>query len=261
MTNPPQPDPTTRFSSRAADYARHRPGYPAEAVALVVRACGLSADSAVADVGSGTGIFTAQLLDAGCRVFAVEPNGPMRGIAEAALGGNPNFASLAGRAEATGLGAASVNAVTAAQAFHWFDWPAFRAECMRILKPGGRVVLLWNDRADGASAYMEAFADFIRRHATDYSRVDHRLVGPDEIRRFYGTAPARHVFENHQELDLEGGVGRLGSVSYMPARGEPGYEAMVADYTELFHAHSTDGRVRLLYNTEVHIGHLAPDSA
>jgi SAM-dependent methyltransferase len=245
-----------RFSARAADYARHRPSYPASALELLVRECGFGPSCTVADVGSGTGIFTAQLLATGCTVHAVEPNTPMREAAEAALCEVPGFISVAGRAEATTLPDASVDLVTAAQAFHWFDRPAFRAECGRILRPGGQVAILWNDRADAASPYMEAFAGFIRRHATDQSRVDHRLVSPEDLKCFYGVSPAHRVFPNNQVLDLEGGIGRLGSVSYLPARGEPGYDAMIADYTSLFQSHSTGGSVRLLYNTDVYLGRL-----
>ena len=106
----------------------------------------------VADVGSGTGILTALLLDHGNTVHAVEPNAAMAAEATARLGGNPRFHAVAGRAEATGLPDASCDVVTAAQAFHWFDIDPTRREFRRILRPGGAVVLVWNIRRTGLDA-------------------------------------------------------------------------------------------------------------
>ncbi len=130
-------DPTRRFRGRAELYARHRPGYPGEVVTLLEDECGLRAGSVVADLGSGTGILAAMLLARGCRVFGVEPNADMRAEGARALAAQEGFVSVDGRAEATTLPDASVDLVTAAQAFHWFDRPRARAEFARILKPGG----------------------------------------------------------------------------------------------------------------------------
>lgn len=137
-------DPTARFSNRARAYARARPSYPEETLAILRAHHGLvvspaAGPSVVADVGAGTGIFTRLLLDAGARVFAVEPNADMRAEAERALFGPSyagRFTSVDGRAEATTLEPASVDLVVAAQAFHWFDVEAARLEHARILRPG-----------------------------------------------------------------------------------------------------------------------------
>ena len=116
-------DPTQRFSSRVDNYVRYRPGYPSAVIDLLRKECGLTPNSVIADVASGTGIFTRMLLENGNRVFGVEPNLEMRKAGEEYLAAYPNFTSVAGTAEATTLADHSVDFVTAAQAAHWFDRP------------------------------------------------------------------------------------------------------------------------------------------
>src|SRR5262245_51950923 len=101
-------DVTERFSTRVDDYVKYRPSYPSALFDALERECGLTRPSLVADVGSGTGIATAPLLARGHRVYGVEPNAAMRAAAERMLGAEPGFTSVAGRAEATTLGDASV---------------------------------------------------------------------------------------------------------------------------------------------------------
>src|SRR5690606_18543158 len=156
--DPPRPEPaaamtdaaaapTERFSSRVGDYVRHRPGYPPALAAWLHQAQGIGAGLAVADVGAGTGISTRMWREAGHEVVAVEPNAAMREAGAAAFAGDPRVRWVAGSAEATTLADASVDVVSAAQAFHWFDPATTRAEGTRILRPGGLAVLLWNLRA------------------------------------------------------------------------------------------------------------------
>src|SRR5690242_5460636 len=114
-------DSTKRFSSRVENYVKYRPGYPPALLKLLERECRLTGDSAVVDVGSGTGILTELFLKHGHRVSAIEPNPEMRAAAERALGGHPGFQSIAATAEATTLPAHSMNIIVAGQAFHWFD--------------------------------------------------------------------------------------------------------------------------------------------
>jgi SAM-dependent methyltransferase len=142
--------PEERFSNRVSDYLSGRPGYPDAAVSWLAGTFDLVPPARIADVGAGTGIFAAVLIRHGFDVVAIEPNDAMRAAAIERLGSHPRFRAIAARAEATTLPAAGMDAVVAAQAFHWFDRARFRAECLRILKPGGVAVLLWNvRRADG----------------------------------------------------------------------------------------------------------------
>src|ERR1700733_7160637 len=150
----PVKDATQRFSSRVDDYVRFRPGYPLEIIGLLKKECGLTANSVIADIASGTGIFTRMLLENGNRVFGIEPNDEMKRAGERFLADYPRFTSIAGTAEATTLPDGSVDIVTAAQAAHWFDGENARREFIRNLKPGGWLVLVWNDRRMDATEFQ-----------------------------------------------------------------------------------------------------------
>ena len=133
------PDPTQRFSSRVGNYVRYRPAYPSAVLELLKHDCGLTAASVIADVASGTGIFTHLLLENGNRVFGVEPNAAMRNAGEQFLRGCPGFTSVEGTAEATTLTDHSVDFVTAAQAAHWFDRARARPSSPRAQVERGSV--------------------------------------------------------------------------------------------------------------------------
>src|SRR6202162_5891906 len=151
----PASNATSRFSDRVENYVRYRPGYPSEVLGLLERECGLSPGQVIADIASGTGVWTRMLLENGNRVFGVEPNAEMRQAGERLLAGFPKFTSVAGTAEATTLPDKSVDFVTSAQAAHWFDRGRARREFVRILKPEGWLVLLWNERQIGRAACRE----------------------------------------------------------------------------------------------------------
>src|SRR5687768_7090137 len=152
-------DPTARFSDRVADYVRTRPGYPAGVLDLLRAETGLTAGMTVADVGSGTGLSAEMFLKNGNPVIGVEPNADMRAFGDALLAAYPNFRSVAGTAEETTLPDRSVDLVVAGQAFHWFDRARARAECRRILRPGGFVALLWNTRRVDATPFLRAYEE------------------------------------------------------------------------------------------------------
>jgi SAM-dependent methyltransferase len=239
--------PSERFSNRVADYVSGRPGYPDAAARWLIETFALPPGAPVADVGAGTGISAELLLRHGLSVTAVEPNQAMREAAMARLGDNPRFRAVAGSAEATTLPAASVAAVVAAQAFHWFDRAAFRAECARILAPSGIVALLWNVRRVGGSPFAADYEALLREFGTDYLTVRHENVTEDELTAFFGGPFKRRVFENIQVLDRAGLRARLLSSSYVPAAGHPRYEPMLAALEALFNAHQHNGRVDMEY--------------
>src|SRR5579862_9498368 len=166
-------DPTQRFSSRVENYVRYRPGYPAAVIDLLKKECGLASSTVIADISSGTGIFTRTLLENGNRVLGVEPNPDMRKAGEEFLGAYPGFASVAGTAAATTLPDHSVDMVTAAQAAHWFDRQKARREFIRILKPGGWTVLLWNERRLDSTPFLREYERLLLRYGTDYTNVRH----------------------------------------------------------------------------------------
>ena len=247
-------DATSRFSSRVDDYIRYRPGYPRQIVPLIERECGLRPGAPVADIGSGTGLSAALFLEAGCEVWGVEPNADMRAAGERLLAGHPRFHSVDGRAEDTGLGAASVNLVLAGQSFHWFDQAAAQAEFRRILRPPGWVALAWNERlVEGR--FLEEYEALLHRYGTDYDRIDHRQVGAEAMDRFFGPGHWRlATFPNEQRFNLEGVLGRLHSSSYAPPAGTEAYERINEEVTRLFAECQKGGEVAFRYATNVYYG-------
>jgi SAM-dependent methyltransferase len=250
-------DPTRRFSSRVGHYLKGRPGYPPELLDILRDHAGLTASSVIADVGSGTGLLTGLLLTHGNVVFAVEPNADMRRAADARLQSRAGFRSVDGRAEATGLPAASVDLVTVGTAFHWFDRGRTRDEFSRILVPGGRVVLAWNDRDLEASPFMRGYEQLLQQFAIDYPRVHHRQLDVASMAAFYAPAPVEtHVLPFTQAFDLDTLQARLLSSSYAPEPGHPRHEPMLGALRTLFDAHAAGGEVAFHYRTEIYIGRL-----
>ena len=251
-------DPTSRFSDRVSAYRRFRPGYPAALFDHLQRQCGLDERTVIADIGSGTGILTRCWLERGYRVFAVEPNGPMRAVAEELLGDRDRFVSRAGRAERTSLDSASIDLLTAAQAFHWFDRDATRREFRRVLRADGWVAIIWNDRRKTSTPFLEAYERLLLEHGTDYVEVDHTRIEAPELAEFFGPRGYHRArFDNHQQLDLPGLEGRLESSSYAPPAGSAAYEPMIRDLRQIFAAYSSAGTVTLEYDTVVYYGHLS----
>ncbi|MGB6368843.1 MAG: class I SAM-dependent methyltransferase [Thermoanaerobaculia bacterium] len=250
-------DSTQRFSDRVADYLRWRPPYPPEIVGFLVEQTNLTREWAIADLGSGTGLTSRLFLDHGNRIFGVEPNREMRQAAEELFAENPLFTSVAGSAEETTLAARSVELVAAGQAFHWFDPDRARAELERILKPGGWVTLIWNDRRKTSTPLLRAYEELLQTWAIDYREVDHTRIGGSEIESFF--APGGIVttsFDNRQSFDCEGFEGRLLSSSYAPAAGHPSHEPMIESLRSIFDTHQTNGQVTIEYDTRVYLGRL-----
>jgi len=248
-------DATERFSSRVGDYVRYRPGYPPAVLDLLKSECGLTNESVIADIASGTGIFTRVLLENGNRVFGVEPNPEMRRAGEQFLGSYSRFTSVAGTAEATTLQDHGIDMVTAAQAAHWFDHEKARREFARMLKPGGWLVLLWNDRRMDSTEFQRQYERLLRTYGTDYEDVRQRGMTL-AIDGFFGQSFETRAFEYRQTFDLAGLEGRLLSSSYIPEKDHPNYEPMLRELRLIFDDCQVDGRVSFDYDTRVHYGHL-----
>ncbi|MBV8052404.1 MAG: methyltransferase domain-containing protein [Acidobacteriaceae bacterium] len=250
-------DATKRFSSRVNDYVRYRPGYPPEVISLLQTECGLKREHIVADIASGTGIFTRMLLENGNRVFAVEPNPEMRTAGEAFLAGLSKFTSVAGTAEATTLPPQSMDFVTAAQAAHWFDRRKARGEFVRILKPGGWTVLVWNERKTDGTPFLREYEQLLLTYGTDYREVRHERTTAEITEFFAPSTFKEQIFATSQELDHPSLKGRLVSSSYTPQAGHPNYAPMLAELLRMFEAHQANGRVSLVYDTRVFYGQLS----
>ncbi len=249
-------DPVTRFSNRAENYAKYRPGYPAELIAILKSECGLTQRSSVADAGSGTGILSEVFLRNGNTVFAVEPNASMRLFAERDLQKFPKFVSIEATAEATTLEPASVDFIVAGQAFHWFDRKKAKREFSRILKPRGWVILLWNERRIDSSPFLSDYEDLLLRYGTDYEKVRHENVA-SEIAEFYAPETFKlETVDNIQHFDFESLKGRTCSASYTPEPGDSNFEPMISKLGEIFNAYKRNGVVDFEYDTRIYYGHL-----
>ena len=250
-------DAKQRFSNRVVDYVRYRPGYPSALMALLRAECGLKPDHAIADIGSGSGLLCRLFLENGNRVFGVEPNEEMRRAGEEYLASYQNFSSVTGSSEATTLPESSVDFVTAAQAFHWFETVATRREFLRILKPCGWVAVIWNDRRISETSFGRAYEDLLVRHGTDYARVKEAYPETQDMEKFFGKEEFhRRELPNFQEFDFAGLAGRLRSSSYAPKEGHAGYASMMAELRKLFDANQTSGQVRMDYTTQIYFGQL-----
>jgi SAM-dependent methyltransferase len=249
-------NPTERFSKRVENYGKYRPRYPPEIITLLNSECGLTSESVIADLGSGTGLFTELFLENGNRVFGVEPNAEMRRAGEQALKRYPNFTSVNATAEVTTLPEHSMDFVVAGQAFHWFDREKARPEFARILKPSGWVMLAWNGYRVESSKMMTDYQALVSRYGTDYSEVQREVVGID-VETFYAPGACKCArFFFRQRFDYEGLEGRLLSSSYAPEPDHPDYEAMLRDLRSVFEAHQEDGQVNFDYETELYYGRL-----
>ncbi|MEX2237311.1 MAG: class I SAM-dependent methyltransferase [Dehalococcoidia bacterium] len=241
-------DPLARFTNRAEEYVKYRPSYPEEALSAILDGLGEPAQLVVADVGAGTGISSRLLAGRGCRVSAIEPNQAMIDVAEP----HPLVEFKQGQAEDTGLAEDSVHAVTCFQSFHWFEPAGALREFHRILKPGGRLALVWNDRDlddPVSSAYTAIIQEASGNHPAEGARLSSDNLGETP----YFPEARKAVFKNHQDLDLDGLIGRARSSSYVPREG-PEHDAMVDAlgklYAEMRRPH---GAIRMGYLTNVYL--------
>lgn len=242
------------FSEKAAHYAVSRPGYaPALYDALYDR-CGFSGGSVVADVGTGTGLFARELLARGSRVFGVEPNDAMRERAQALCEQHPNFTLTSGDAAATGLDAGSVDFVTAAQAFQWFDPAAFAAECRRILRPGGKVLLVWNLRDMSADVNRELYTvnSFYCPDFRGFSGGVRR--GDKRVSEFLAPGFEELAFPAPLMLDREAFVRWCLSSSYAPRQGNYAYGAYRAAVGDIFDRYGSGGVLNVPNDTVAYFG-------
>lgn len=251
-------DATERFSNRVADYVRYRPDYPPALLDWLHHQMGVSPETLVADIGAGTGISTRLFLAAGHPVIAVEPNAAMRNAADTWL--TPDYLRLKlvdGTAEATTLANDSVGLVSAAQAFHWFDMDAVRAEWRRILHPGGQALVFWNSRLLDSSPFLIGYEQLLLEFGTDYTEVAERYQDDATMKAWFGKGfRAMASFPNVQHMDADGLRGRLLSSSYAPPPEHPRHAPMLAALQQLFDAHAVDGRIAFEYQTRAFIGTL-----
>jgi SAM-dependent methyltransferase len=250
-------DPTKRFSDRVENYIKYRPSYPHEVLAYLANKCKLTPGSAVADVGSGTGIFSALLLAEGYTVYAVEPNDSMQQAAIRQFNGDKNFIPVAGTAEATTLPPGSIGLIVCAQAFHWFDAGKTKTEFKRILKDDGMAALIWNNRDAGTDEFAAAYENLLKQDSVDYNKVNHRNISDINFKAFFKDGVYEVVkYPNVQVFDEEGLIGRAFSSSYVPAEDTEEGLKFKEMLKALFVKYNIEGKVSFQYQTEVYLGNV-----
>jgi ubiquinone/menaquinone biosynthesis C-methylase UbiE len=239
-----------KFSTKVNNYSKYRPSYPDKFIEYLIQEVGLNKDSIVADIGAGTGRLTRLLAEKVKTVLAIEPNLNMRQACLEYCRQSTNVIPVDGSAESTTLADSSVDFITVAQAFHWFDKEKSKSEFGRILKPGGKVTLVWNKppetqfgkdidalyhllcpdykgRAGGSELTSDAYQDFFKKRCCDY-----------------------RVFDNSSESSLANYLGGSLSASYAPSESDANYAKFVAGVTRLFQKYQTNGK--LLVNNQTH---------
>lgn len=246
-------NPLGRFSDRAADYVKYRPSYPAAAIDAILQGLGEPSQLTAADIGAGTGISSRHLAERGVRVLAIEPNAEMRQAAAP----HDRVEFREGTSEATNLPDAALDLVVCFQSFHWFNPVLTLPEFRRILKPSGRLAVVWNlrDRADALTlGYTE-----IAKSASQNHPAENRTHAIDPMASSDFTDVISSEFAHRQDVDLAGLIGRAKSASYIPNSG-PHLQKIISDLTELYQAHcGGQGFVSLVYKTKVYLGTRADD--
>ena len=243
---------TTRFDGKGEIYAKARPSYATELFDYIKNTLNIPKGSVFADIGSGTGIFTEQLLDCGYLVYAVEPNEDMRKKAEEKLSENKNFTSIHGADSNTSLLDESIDFITAAQAFHWFDADAFKKECNRILKPNGKVIIVYNSR-DESAAPTKALADLRRKYNPEFHGFSNG-ISDEKCWAFFDGNCELFRADNSQSYDRQGYINRVLSSSYSLRDSDERYEEYLKEINSIFDEFAVDGLLTVPTYTVAYIG-------
>lgn len=237
-------------------YAKYRPSYPQTLIKYLCSEIGVNRYSTIADIGSGTGILTHQLLKECSKVYAVEPNNDMRKVAEKNLGKKPGFISINGTAENTTLEKESVDYITAAQSFHWFDRWSFKQECKRILRSKGKVILIWNSR-DETSELVRKIDVINKKYCPNFSGSASGMRGAkntNDFDDFFQNGYRENCFQNNLIFTKEGFIGLHLSASYRLETGDSNYWNYINELTEFFDLYSTNGILEMPNLTRSYTG-------
>lgn len=243
-----------RFSAQAAHYEDGRPSYPEAVIEMIYKQLYISSEMVLADIGAGTGKLTQQLLQQGSKVYAVEPNDRMREILQSNL---THFAALKifdGTAEATTLPDDSIDILFVAQAFHWFEVEQFKRECHRVLRPGGKVVLIWNWRDEQANINKDSAKLFQTYCPEFYGFSGGVIAGQQIIEPFFAHPPLRRSFSYPLLLTRSQFLKRSFSSSYSLQPGDQDFDAYEDHLYALFDHYAVNDILEIPNECVVFIG-------
>ena len=247
-------DSTQKFNGLAGDYMIGRPAYATEFIEYLYTKYGFSPQSIIADIGSGTGKFAKQLLDKGSLVYCVEPNDDMREIAIKELAKYTKYHVINGTASDTSLTEKSVDFITVAQAFHWFDVVKFKAECRRILKENGKVVLLWNMRDMTSTENQECF-EIYQKYCPNFKGFGGGIKKDDiRIKQFFDSNYEYIEFENDLFYNKDTFISRSLSGSYSLQCGDEKYHEYTEALEVVFDKYARDSILMMKNKVVAYIG-------
>jgi len=235
------------FQASAAAYERARPGYPQEAIEWLSAQLGLRPGRTVLDVAAGTGKLTRELVATGATVLAVEPVPAMRAVLEQVV---PDARAMDGTAEVLPVGDGATDAITVAQAFHWFDVPRALAEFHRALRPSGRFALIWNRRRLDEPLHREVSAIIEPYHGDTPSHQRGAWREPVAASELFAQTGELEV-PYEQAVDVDGLVDRVASTSYIAALPERERDDVLGRVRQL--ADGWTEPLRLGYTTEAYV--------
>lgn len=245
-----------KFNGMGKIYSKYRPSYLMNFIDYLFTDVGISQSSIIADIGSGTGILTKQLLEKGCKVYVIEPNEDMRFIAETNLNNYPGFTSINGNTENTTIDDNSVDYITVAQAFHWFDREKFKKECQRILKPEGKVILVWNARDNKNELVIENH-EVNRKYCPNFKCFSGGMndkINEDDFSDFFNGKYETKVFSNNLIFDMDGFIGRNLSSSFALKSNDAQYNNYVNKLKRIYEKYSNAGYITMPNLTRSYVG-------
>ncbi|RII35494.1 class I SAM-dependent methyltransferase [Clostridium chromiireducens] len=237
------------FYNKAKEYAIGRPTYPEE-ILNIIKELGMGEQLTIADIGAGTGLLTHMLCRLGCRVLAVEPNFEMLNECRKYCSTNTNIEYINAPAEKTQLKEHSIEIITIAQAFHWFDKQLCKAEFKRILKENGYVITIWNDMQE-ESDFTKEYMNIIHKYEIRTTAGNSHFNPDKEKSNFFGQDYIKIYYDNWQTATEEMVICKALSLSYTPSKSDGDYDKFVQELNKLFSKYQQNGKVTFHYKTEV----------
>jgi ubiquinone/menaquinone biosynthesis C-methylase UbiE len=254
-------EPTNRFSTKAERYAHFRWGYAPEAIQAIFDNSGLTSDAIVADIGAGTGLVTREFVARVAKIYAVEPNQPMREIAERMLNQHPTFNGVDGRAEATTLADHSIDLIAVGQALHWFEPQAALKEFRRILKPEGWLAILFHPPPPIDHAIYQALKPIFNvEYGWDTTPSPKPQYGNSHADYYFGIGNGikMHFPQTWQE-SWEEFIGGILSDSHSPDDTHPAFHRFVSAVRRVFDQFCDGSNLEVIGGTDLVLGQLRRD--